>query len=92
VNHHALEEGLEALGLRLTVDEPHRIPQLNPVSIPDGVDDAAVRRRLLDEFDLEIGAGLGPMAGRIWRIGAMGQSSTAKNVSYSLSALGKVLS
>jgi alanine-glyoxylate transaminase/serine-glyoxylate transaminase/serine-pyruvate transaminase len=90
-NHDALRAGLESLGLELFVEADQRIPQLNAVTIPAGVDDASVRGRLLNEFNLEIGAGLGPMAGKIWRIGLMGYSSNPKNVAYCLSALGEVL-
>ncbi len=90
-NHLALRAGLEAMGLELVVDEAHRLPQLNAVSIPDGVDDAAVRGRLLAEYNLEIGAGLGPMAGRIWRIGLMGYASSRRNVLNCLGALDAVL-
>jgi alanine-glyoxylate transaminase/serine-glyoxylate transaminase/serine-pyruvate transaminase len=74
------------------VDEPHRLPQLNSVSIPDGIDDAIVRGRLLNEYSLEIGAGLGPMAGKIWRIGLMGYASNRRNVLLCLGALDAVLS
>jgi alanine-glyoxylate transaminase/serine-glyoxylate transaminase/serine-pyruvate transaminase len=87
-----LAAGLEHLGLALTVDEPLRMPQLNPVAIPDGVIDADVRRRLLDEFDLEIGAGLGALAGRVWRIGIMGESARAVNVHHCIASLRKALS
>ena len=91
-NHLALRAGIEAMGLRFVVDEPHRLPQLNSVSIPDGIDDAAVRSRLLNEYSLEIGAGLGPMAGKIWRIGLMGYASNRRNVLLCLGALDAVLS
>ena len=91
-NHRALRAGIEAMGLTFVVDEPHRLPQLNSVSIPDGVDDAAVRSRLLNEYSLEIGAGLGPMAGKIWRIGLMGYASNRRNVLLCLGALDAVLS
>ncbi len=91
-NHLALRAGVEAMGLSFVVDEADRLPQLNSVSIPDGIDDAAVRGRLLNEYGLEIGAGLGPMAGRIWRIGLMGYASNQKNVLLCLGALDAVLS
>lgn len=91
-NHEMLRDGLESIGLQLFVENKSRIPQLNAVTIPDGVDDAAVRKTLLEQFNLEIGAGLGPMAGKIWRIGLMGFSSNPKNVSYCLNALASALS
>jgi alanine-glyoxylate transaminase/serine-glyoxylate transaminase/serine-pyruvate transaminase len=91
-NHLALRAGIEAMGLSFVVDEADRLPQLNSVSIPDGIDDATVRGRLLNEYGLEIGAGLGPMAGRIWRIGLMGYASNQKNVLLCLGALDAVLS
>ncbi len=86
-NYMALRAGLEAMGLELLVDEPHRLPQLNAVRIPEGVDEAAVRRRLLSDYDLEIGAGLGDLAGKVWRIGLMGHSSSATHVILCLTAL-----
>jgi alanine-glyoxylate transaminase/serine-glyoxylate transaminase/serine-pyruvate transaminase len=73
------------------VPESERTPQLNAVAVPDGVDEAAVRRRLLDEFNLEIGAGLGALAGAIWRIGLMGYSSRPENIVRCLTALGTIL-
>lgn len=91
-NHLALRAGVEAMGLSFVVDEADRLPQLNSVSIPEGVDDDMVRARLLNEYGLEIGAGLGPMAGRIWRIGLMGYASNRKNVLLCLGALDAVLS
>lgn len=90
-HHQALKAGLEAMGLSLLVDEAHRLPQLNAVVIPEGVDDAAVRTRLLQEFNLEIGAGLGSLAGRVWRIGLMGHACNARNVEYCLQSLEQVL-
>jgi len=91
-NHHALRAGLEAMGLNFVVPEGQRLPQLNAVSIPDGVDEAAVRSALLGEYNLEIGAGLGAMAGKIWRIGLMGFASNETNVLFCLGALDAVLS
>jgi alanine-glyoxylate transaminase/serine-glyoxylate transaminase/serine-pyruvate transaminase len=91
-NHLALAAGLEALGLSLLPPAPERLWTLNAVRVPDGVDEAAVRRRLLDEFAIEIGAGLGPLAGRIWRVGLMGAGSSLSNVLLFLSALERVLS
>ncbi len=90
-NHHALRAGLEALGMHFTVPEAERTPQLNAVAVPEGVDEARVRRRLLDEHHLEIGAGLGALAGKVWRIGLMGYSSRPENVVGCLEALGAVL-
>lgn len=89
--HLALRDGLERLGLRLAVPEAERLPQLNAVIIPDGVDDVAVRKRLLDDYQLEIGAGLGESAGKLWRIGLMGYSANSGNVLYCLGALEAVL-
>jgi alanine-glyoxylate transaminase/serine-glyoxylate transaminase/serine-pyruvate transaminase len=91
-NHEALVAGLEAMGLAMAVAAPHRLPQLNSVVIPEGVDDAALRSALLDEFDLEIGAGLGALAGKTWRIGLMGYASNERNVVFCLNALETVLS
>ena len=90
-NHEALKAGLEAMGLELIVDEASRLPQLNAVSVPDGIDEAAVRSQLLNQFNLEIGAGLGALAGKVWRIGLMGYSSRAENIFLCLSALDAVL-
>lgn len=92
LNHRALVAGLEAMGLQLTVPADQRLPQLNAVAIPEGVDDAAVRQQLLEQYSLEIGAGLGAGAGKVWRIGLMGFGSTRKNVLFCLSALESVLS
>lgn len=91
-NHQALRAGFEAMGLSFVVDEEYRLPQLNSVTIPDGVDEAAVRSTLLNEFNLEIGAGLGALAGKVWRIGLMGHSSRAENILLCLGALDVVLS
>lgn len=85
--HLVLRAGLEALGLSYVVAEPYRLPMLNSVRIPDGIDDAKVRSLLLQEFGLEIGGGLGPMKGKVWRIGLMGAACTAKNVVTCVSAL-----
>ncbi len=86
-NHLALKAGLENMGIKFVVEETYRLPQLNNVRIPDGVNDAEVRSRLLNEFNLEIGAGLGDFAGAVWRIGLMGYASNPKNVMTCLSAL-----
>lgn len=90
-NHLKLKNELEAIGLEYLVDEKDRIPHLNAVKIPESVDDLAVRKRLLNEYNLEIGAGLGPLAGKIWRIGLMGYSSNYKNITYCVNALKTVL-
>ena len=90
-NHKALKQGLEALGLNFVVLEKDRLPQLNTVTIPDGVDDAEVRKQLLQRFNLEIGAGLGALAGKVWRIGLMGYASRKENIILCVSALEAVL-
>ncbi len=86
-NHLKLKAGLEKLGLEFVVEEKSRLPQLNSVEIPEGVDDAAVRKALLDGHGIEIGGGLGEMAGDIWRIGLMGYSSSEENITRLLAAL-----
>jgi alanine-glyoxylate transaminase/serine-glyoxylate transaminase/serine-pyruvate transaminase len=91
-NHEALRAGIEAMGLEFVVPEGERLPQLNAIAVPAGVDEAVVRGRLLTEYNLEIGAGLGAMAGRIWRIGLMGYASNRTNVLFCLGALDAVLS
>ncbi|HLB29892.1 MAG TPA: alanine--glyoxylate aminotransferase family protein [Gammaproteobacteria bacterium] len=90
-NHLALRAGIEAMGLAFVVEEAYRLPQLNAVTIPAGVQDAVVRQRLLNEYSIEIGAGLGAMAGKIWRVGLMGHASTQKNVLLLLGALDAIL-
>ncbi|MBI5611633.1 MAG: alanine--glyoxylate aminotransferase family protein [Gammaproteobacteria bacterium] len=89
--HLALRAGIEAMGLGFYVAEKHRLPQLNAVTVPAGVDEAEVRARLLQDYNLEIGAGLGALAGKIWRIGLMGYGANLKNVLYCLGALEAVL-
>ena len=89
--HQALRAGIEAMGLQFIVDEKDRLPQLNAVTIPDGVDDAEVRSRLLKDYNLEIGAGLGALAGKVWRIGLMGYACNEKNIAFCLNALDEVL-
>jgi alanine-glyoxylate transaminase/serine-glyoxylate transaminase/serine-pyruvate transaminase len=91
-NHNALKAGLEAMGLTFVVPEAERLPQLNLVSIPDGVDEASIRKQLLSQYDLEIGAGLGSLAGKVWRIGLMGYGSNPKNVLLCVNVLEAVLS
>ena len=90
-NHEVLKAGIEAMGLEFVVPEAERLPQLNAVTVPAGVDEAAVRSALLDEYNLEVGAGLGAMAGKIWRIGLMGYASNPTNVLFCLGALDAVL-
>jgi len=92
LHHKALVAGLEAMGLSMAVAADVRLPQLNAVNIPEGVDDGGVRAALLEQFDLEIGAGLGALAGKTWRIGLMGFSAKAVNVRKCLLALETVLS
>lgn len=91
-NHLALQAGIEAMGLQFVVKQAERLPQLNTIAVPHNIDEAKVRQRLLSEYQLEIGAGLGQMAGKIWRVGLMGHSSRAKNVLFFLNALEKILS
>jgi alanine-glyoxylate transaminase/serine-glyoxylate transaminase/serine-pyruvate transaminase len=86
-NAQALAAGLAALGLSLAAEEGHRLPMLNAVSVPEGVDEGRVRARLLAEHGIEIGGGLGPMKGRVWRIGLMGESSRRSAVLTVLAAL-----
>jgi len=90
--HLALRAGVEAMGLQFIVKENARLPQLNAITVPAGVDEAQLRARLLSEFNLEIGAGLGALAGKIVRIGLMGYASNPKNVMFCLNALDAVLS
>lgn len=90
-NHTALRRGLAALGIGYAAQEGHQLPQLNAVRIPDGVDDLAVRKGLLERFGIEIGAGLGAFKGKVWRIGLMGYSSRPENVTKLLNALEELL-
>lgn len=90
-NHRALVAGLEAMGLEMLVPETLRLPMLNAVRIPQGADDNRVRKALLNRFDIEIGGGLGSLAGKIWRVGLMGHSCCKKNVFAFLAALETVL-
>ena len=87
LNHRALVAGVEAMGLEMNVAPAHRLWSLNAVRVPDGVDDARVRARLLNDFNIEIGGGLGPLKGKIWRIGLMGSGSSRENVRLVLQAL-----
>jgi alanine-glyoxylate transaminase / serine-glyoxylate transaminase / serine-pyruvate transaminase len=92
LNHAALAAGLEAIGIGFSAQEGHRLPMLNAVRIPEGVDDATVRRGLLERFGIEIGAGLGEFKGKVWRIGLMGHSSRMANVLVLLAAMEELLS
>lgn len=92
LHHQALKAGLETLGLQFVVKEESRLPQMNLITVPEGIDEAAVRQALLNEFNLEIGAGLGPLAGKVWRIGLMGYTAQQESVMLCLSALGSILS
>ncbi len=91
-HHRALVDGLEALGLSMLVAPESRLPMLNSVVVPEGVDETAVRAALLKQYKIEIGAGLGPLAGKIWRIGLMGHTARAENVDRLLTALGHLIS
>ncbi len=90
-HHVALKSGVQAMGIRFLVEEKYQLPQMNAVLCPTGVDEEAVRKSLLNEFNVEIGAGLGPLKGKVWRIGLMGYSCRADNVMLCLSALGSIL-
>jgi alanine-glyoxylate transaminase / serine-glyoxylate transaminase / serine-pyruvate transaminase len=90
-NHRALVAGVEAMGLKMAVAPEHRLWTLNAVGIPEGVDDGRVRSRLLNEFNIEIGGGLGVFKGKVWRVGLMGAGSTENNVLLLLAALEKSL-
>jgi alanine-glyoxylate transaminase/serine-glyoxylate transaminase/serine-pyruvate transaminase len=90
-HHNELVSGLEKLGLSMLVEETYRTPMLNSVIIPKTADDASIRQRLLDEYNIEIGSGLGPLKGKIWRIGLMGHSCTKENVEIILHALKNLL-
>lgn len=91
-NHNLLKDGLAQLGLSISSQPGHQLWQLNSVAVPEGVDEAHVRTCLLRDFGIEIGAGLGPLKGKVWRIGLMGESSTADNVDIVLNALSQILS
>ena len=90
-NHLQLKEGLEKLGIGFLVDQEDRLPQLNAIYIPDGVDDLKTRQKLLNDYNLEIGAGLGVLAGKVWRIGLMGQSSNKNNIEHCLNSLSEAI-
>ncbi len=90
-NHLALVRGVEAMGLHMAVEEPYRLWSLNTVAIPPGIDDGKIRKRLLEEYNLEIGGGLGELKGKVWRVGLMGYGSSEQNVLYFLTALEQTL-
>ena len=90
-NHELLRDSLETMGFEFLVEKQYRLPMLNAVRIPAGVNEALVRKRLLEEYNIEIGGGLGPFAGKIWRIGLMGESSTPNHVNMLLAALKEVM-
>jgi alanine-glyoxylate transaminase/serine-glyoxylate transaminase/serine-pyruvate transaminase len=90
-SHQLLVDGLESMGLKMLVEKPYRLPMLNTVRCPEGVDEASIRKRLLNEFKIEIGGGLGPLAGKIWRIGLMGHTARKENVERFLKVLKSVL-
>ena len=89
--HEKLKAGLEGMDMKFVVEESARLPQLNSVWVPEGADDAAARAKLLGEFNLEIGAGLGALAGKVWRIGLMGHSAKQENIDFCLKAIRSVL-
>jgi alanine-glyoxylate transaminase/serine-glyoxylate transaminase/serine-pyruvate transaminase len=89
--HQSFVKGIEAMGLRMHVPEAHRIATLNTVCVPKGVDEAKVRKRLLDEAGIEIAGGFGPLAGKVFRIGVMGPLATEGNVQFFLREFGKAL-
>lgn len=89
--HEALASGVAALGLDFHVAKAHRLPQLNTIKVPEGIDEAAVRARMLERFSVEIGAGLGPLKGQVWRVGVMGASATPRHIRICLTALAEAL-
>ena len=90
-NHERLRAGLKAMGLQIASQEGHQLWQLNAVAVPEGVDEASIRKTLLTDYGIEIGPGLGPLAGKVWRIGLMGHSSSEANVDRILGALKDLL-
>jgi alanine-glyoxylate transaminase / serine-glyoxylate transaminase / serine-pyruvate transaminase len=90
-NHNRLKAGLDDMGLSLTAQEGHRLWQLNAVGVPNGTDEAGIRTALLNEHGIEIGPGLGPLQGKVWRVGLMGHSSSEENVDRFLAALKSLL-
>ena len=90
-NHKALVAGIEALGLKMLVSPQYRLPTLNTVLIPEGVDDIKLRRYLLEKFKLDIGGGFGRLKGKVWRVGLMGYSSSADNVLFFIPTISRAL-
>jgi alanine-glyoxylate transaminase/serine-glyoxylate transaminase/serine-pyruvate transaminase len=90
-NYERLKSGLKELGLSIGSQEGNQLWQLNAVTVPEGVDEAGIRKALLNDYEIEVGAGLGPMKGKIWRVGLMGETSTPQNVDRVLSALKTLL-
>ena len=86
-----VQEGLEKLGFRLFAEEGHRLPELTTVWLPEGVEDAATRRALLERYGIEVGGGVGPYAGKSWRVGCMGHTARPQNVVLLLAALEELL-
>lgn len=86
-NHELLRDGLESLGFEFLVEKEYRLPMLNAVRVPQGLDELAIRKQLLNDYNIEVGGGLGPFAGKIWRIGLMGESATINHVNMLLGAL-----
>lgn len=91
LNHNALVAGVEAMGLKMLVKKEHRLPQLNTIVVPDKVDELAVRKQLLNNFNIEIGAGLGSLKGKVWRVGQMGYASRRENIQLFLSSFATIL-
>jgi alanine-glyoxylate transaminase/serine-glyoxylate transaminase/serine-pyruvate transaminase len=89
--HEYFAKGLQAMGLSLLVEKPHRLPNLNTVIIPDGTDELAVRKELRQKYKIEIGAGLGSLAGKIWRVGLMGHTARKENADTFFAALKQIL-
>jgi len=90
-NHLILKEELEKLGFEYLVAEEYRLPMLNAVKVPQGLDEGAIRKKLLDDYNIEVGGGLGKFAGKLWRIGLMGESCTPQHINALISALKEVL-
>ena len=90
-NHTILRDGFAKIGIDFLVKEEDRLPQLNTIVIPDGVNDVDTRKKLLKDFNLEIGAGLGTLAGKVWRIGLMGESSNEKNINHCIESIKSII-